>query len=150
MLSVIRPFSLIWVLLFLAGRAVGQAIPETQQIAEPIGIWGGYAGGTTNTGGQYDPADSWTITDLNGAPSPRYLHAAVWTGSRMIVWGGSDSTGGRYDPVGNGWSSTTTAGAPPTGGQLTAVWTGSKMIVWGGGFLDTGGQYSVLSLYVKN
>jgi hypothetical protein len=33
------------------------------------------------------------------------------------------------------------------------VWTGTKMIVWGGfggTNVNTGGQYSILSLYLKN
>src|SRR5438552_3877289 len=32
--------------------------------------------------------DTWTATAL-GAPEARYYHTAVWTGSEMIVWGGS-------------------------------------------------------------
>ena len=34
-----------------------------------------------------------------------------------------------------------------------SVWTGTKMIIWGGydgTYLNTGGQYTILSLYVKN
>ncbi|HKD10476.1 MAG TPA: galactose oxidase, partial [Thermoanaerobaculia bacterium] len=59
-----------------------------------------------NSGGQYDPgADSWTATTTTGGPTERRLHAAVWTGSRMIVWGGVagqappftiSNTGGQY------------------------------------------------------
>ena len=33
--------------------------------------------------------DTWTATSLTNAPSARYDHTAVWTGSEMIVWGGS-------------------------------------------------------------
>jgi N-acetylneuraminic acid mutarotase len=80
----------------------------------------------------------------------------------MIVWGGWDNTGtgmitvntgGQYDPAGNSWTATATVGAPRARVQPTVVWTGSKMIVWGGydgTHLNTGGQYSVFSLYVKN
>ena len=53
------------------------------------------------------------------------------------------------------WKATTTVGAPTGRYGHTAVWTGTKMIVWGGNdgvapYLNTGGQYAVLSLYVKN
>jgi hypothetical protein len=126
-------------------------------------VWGGTSAGPTyfNDGGQYDPVgDSWTSTATGGAPAARLFHTAVWTGSKMIVWGGTDNTnyfntGGQYDPVGNSWSSTTTSGVPAARAGHTAVWTGSKMIVWSGTptgttFLNSGGQYSVLSLYVKN
>ena len=56
-----------------------------------------------NSGGRYDPAsNTWSSTTTVGAPSGRQLHSAVWTGSRMIVWGGTDgsitNTGGEYDP----------------------------------------------------
>src|SRR5439155_254979 len=45
--------------------------------------------------------DSWTATSTTSAPDGRYLHTAVWTGTEMIVWGGTDNTsffntGGRY------------------------------------------------------
>ena len=91
----------------------------------------------------------WQPVATSGAPSARLYHTAVWTGTRMIVWGGESSagpqnTGGQYDPVGNSWSATSLTAAP-TGSYLhRAVWTGTKMIVWGGydgTYLNTGGQY---------
>src|SRR5262245_59456560 len=120
-------------------------------------VWGGTdANGifTFNTGGRYDPAtDSWTVTSTTNVPDGRWLHTAIWTGSEMIVWGGTGdsgelNTGGRYDPNTDSWAATTTAGAPPARDQHTAVWTGSEMIVWGGTpgspqtDLNTGGRYN--------
>jgi N-acetylneuraminic acid mutarotase len=64
-------------------------------------VWGGVDGPSYfNTGGQYDPAgNSWTSTATAGAAA-RGGHTAVWTGMRMIVWGGYDGValniGGRY------------------------------------------------------
>lgn len=90
------------------------------------------------TGGIYDPAtDTWTASSTVGAPSPRGWHTAVWTGSKMIVWGGDDlftclNTGGIYDPATDTWAPMSTSGAPVPRTSHTAVWTGSKMIVWGG------------------
>ncbi len=85
--------------------------------------------------------DTWTPTTTTDAPSARDLHTAVWTGSEMIVWGGSSTTrlntGGRYDPATDAWTATTTTGAPTARASHTAVWTGSEMIVWGG---DSGGS----------
>ena len=117
-------------------------------------IWGGQTGGLgmwTDTGGRYDPiTDTWSPTSLIGAPSPRRLHAAVWTGDRMIVWGGSDTspesnTGGRYDPYTDTWLPTSLTNAPESRVKHTAIWTGSRMIIWGGsssqGFLNSGGVY---------
>ena len=117
-------------------------------------VWGGGDAGLStffNTGGVYDPVtDTWTATTTSGAPTPRAGPVAVWTGSKMIVWGGwaggtGVQTGGLYDPVTNTWTPTSTVGAPTARGGHTAVWTGSKMIVWGGaddaGECDTGGIY---------
>jgi hypothetical protein len=95
------------------------------------------------------PINYWTATATAGAPSGRYYHTAVWTGSRMIVWGGLNGSvylndGGQYDPVGNAWTPTTLTGAPSARIYHTAVWTGSRMIVWGGlgsGTPNDGGQY---------
>ena len=73
----------------------------------------------------------------------------MWTGSEMIVWGGSErcdlNTGGRYNPTVDTWTATTIINAPMPDDH-TAVWTGSEMIVWGGHddnffLFDTGGRY---------
>jgi len=93
--------------------------------------------------------DAWEPTSMNGAPSPRTLHAAVWTGSQMIIWGGDSSggvtnTGGVYDPVTRKWTATSLVNAPTPRRYATAVWNGSKMIVWGGengAALDDGAMY---------
>ena len=48
---------------------------------------------STTRAGVYDPAtDSWTPTSTSAAPTARHRYTAVWTGSRMIVWGGSLSS----------------------------------------------------------
>jgi hypothetical protein len=100
-------------------------------------VWGG--AGALNTGGSYDPAtDTWTVTSTVGAPSGRRQHTAVWTGSKMIVWGGaytSDTnfdTGAIYQPATDTWIATSTVGAPSARVVHTAVWSGTEMIVWGG------------------
>jgi Kelch motif len=93
--------------------------------------------------------DTWIRTTPNNAPSARYFHTAVWTGTEMIVWGGDDgplNTGGRYSPSTDSWIATNTTNAPPARSNHTAVWTGSEMIVWGGtdgsSSFNTGGMYN--------
>jgi len=116
-------------------------------------VWGGGwcgpsgSGGAENDGGRYNPTtDAWTPTSITGnVPSPRIDHAAVWSGTEMIVWGGTPTfgscpgtgegctrTGARYDPNTDSWTPTTVVGAPVGRRAHTAVWTGSEMIVWGG------------------
>jgi hypothetical protein len=117
-------------------------------------IWGGNDANsnTLNTGGRYNPTtDSWTATTTTNAPSARYSHTAVWSGSEMIIWGGIDQnfnftqTGGRYNPATNTWIATNVSNAPDGRDLHTAVWTGTEMIVWGGSALfqdvNTGGRY---------
>jgi len=116
-------------------------------------VWGGSdyssvtgTGSLTATGGAYDPvSDSWSPLATTGAPTARTGHSGVWTGSRLIVWGGSDAdgitdTGGRYDPATDTWAPVTTAGAPYPRIGHSALWTGSRMVVAGGGD-GAGGLY---------
>ena len=117
----------------------------------------GTSGDTTLIGAGYSELpvgrqELWGATAITaGVPSGRTNHTAVWTGSRMIVWGGnvsaaSTNTGGLYDPLGNSWTPTAVMLGVPSAREFhTAVWTGSKMIIWGGfanpTYLNTGGQY---------
>jgi hypothetical protein len=93
--------------------------------------------------------DTWTPTG-GASPARRYQHAAVWTGSEMIVWGGwGDSslvnTGGRYNPATDTWLPMNIIGAPSRAQQGGRGWTGTRMVVWGGstnaGDTNTGGRY---------
>jgi N-acetylneuraminic acid mutarotase len=119
-------------------------------------VWGGYGCGANcnlNSGGRYNPdTDSWTATSTTNAPEPRWYHTVEWTGSEMIVWGGTNdtiylNTGGRYDPSVDNWTPT---GVPNNVlGRIghSAVWTGSEMMVWGGVdstfyYTNTGGRYN--------
>lgn len=83
-------------------------------------------------------ADTWDTSALGALPDARMYATAVWTGSLMIVWGGSDhigtpfNTGGRYDPLTDNWSAMSMRNVPDARYWHTAVWTGSLMIVWGG------------------
>ncbi|GEM_PF-1332471 len=96
--------------------------------------------------------EAWTATNISGAPATRNGHAAVWTGSEMIVWGGLDGTsffnsGGRYNPALDTWTPTTTTSAPSERAGPAGIWTGTEMIVWGGNSsnnvtFSTGGRYN--------
>ncbi len=95
--------------------------------------------------------DTWDNGSLDlSAPGPRFGHTAVWTGTEMIVWGGSHATypvagGGRYDPATDVWSPVSTTDAPEGREGHTAVWTGTEMILWGGRVYDGNQGYAVSS-----
>lgn len=108
-------------------------------------VWGGWgfasASDTLATGGAYDPVtDQWRPLNDDGAPSPRAHHTAVWTGERVLVWGGCADfscgtplgTGAAYDPAADAWTPIQDAGAPGSRGIHTAVWADGEMLVWGG------------------
>jgi N-acetylneuraminic acid mutarotase len=140
--------------ILLSGRSGHTAVWTGSEML----LWGGVSyDGTSyhyfNTGARYNPTtDNWTMTSTTNAPNARYQHTAVWTGSEMIIWGGSADggsldTGGKYNPNTDSWTPVTITNAPQARSSHTAVWTGTDMIVWGGqaGFttyFDTGGRYN--------
>ena len=114
-------------------------------------VWGGIAANTVNhlnDGARYNPTSNiWTTVTTTGAPAARAAHAAVWTGSEMIIWGGDMeeppydySDGGRYNPASNSWVATmNTSGYTPTPRQShTAVMDETNMIEWGGNYAESG------------
>jgi hypothetical protein len=126
---------------------VGAPAPRTHAAAAWIGdgmfVWGGRGeAGDLDDGAIYDPAsDAWKPLGVggDGAPSPRVMASAVWTGSAVVVIGGGPwasgvgyADGGRYDPATKMWSPVSPL-SPPTGRRLPiAVWTGTRVLVWGG------------------
>lgn len=126
-------------------------------------IWGGLNTGVGffNTGGKFTPGtNSWgAVTSVSNAPALRSGHTAIWTGTEMIVWGGTGpgssnytfyNTGGRYNPGSNSWTSVSLAGAPLGRSSFTTTWTGNQMIVFGGanpsdGVFNSGGRYIINS-----
>jgi len=90
--------------------------------------WSSYSACAAKTG--WLPMATATIAGRN-------FHTAVWTGTRMIVWGGASSSstlkndGASYDVVSNTWAPI--APSPLSARrQQNAVWTGSKLFIWGG------------------
>jgi hypothetical protein len=109
-------------------------------------IWGGngslYGWLPLDTGGRYHPStDTWIPTSTIGAPAAGFRHSAVWSGTRMFVWGGSLNTAGRYLPHRDVWGPIATQGGPEPTASHVAVWADEFMIVWGGTRGPVGGRY---------
>ena len=76
---------------------------------------------------------SWSPISTLGAPPPRFDVTVLWTGSEMIVWGGSaPRTGARYSPTNDSWLPIASNSASSERIENAAVWTGTEMIMWGG------------------
>lgn len=104
---------------------------------------------------QSQESDLWLSMNSADAPSSRFHHTAVWTGNKMIIWGGQThpsnfsavtQTGGMYDPVFDTWEDTNITASTPSARQAhTAIWTGTLMVIWGGhngsNNVNTGGRF---------
>ena len=84
---------------------------------------------------------NWIPTSLTGPIDTRdsLFITSVWTGSEMLVWGGS--SGYRYNPATDTLTAMSLVNSPSQRSGHTAVWTGTEMIIWGG----AGGNYVYLN-----
>jgi Kelch motif len=134
----------------LQGRIMGTTVWTGQEVI----VWGGIATDTTASlvhfgdGARYDAtANTWRPVSTIGAPTARARHAAVWTGTKMIIWGGETSgrllgDGAAYDPTTDTWTPISSAGAPSAREDSAAVWTGTEMIILAGReFIRDGARY---------
>jgi len=105
-----------------------------------------------NESNLFNMTNTWQDISTSSAPVARKNHTAVWTGSKMIIWGGLignnsgfQNTGGKYDPATDMWEATSLTMAPSARISHTAIWTGDVMVVWGGSdnivAFNSGGRY---------
>jgi N-acetylneuraminic acid mutarotase len=155
------PASDTWATLPTAAAPSARQLHTAVWTGQKMVVWGGqslvqctpFCSATYfSTGASWSPAtNQWEATPATNAPAARSEHAAVWTGSRMLVWGGTGESGllqsgAAFDPAAApaAWTALPTTGAPAARRLFTAVWSGREMIVWGGlgvGALSSGGSY---------
>lgn len=108
-------------------------------------IFGGYDGNVRKevaNGAAYDPkTNTWEPISASNAPLARAFHVGVWTGTKMIIWGGttygsstrtSFGDGAIYDPATDTWKKISTTGAPSARTSMFYAWTGTKLLIFGG------------------
>ncbi|MSU04254.1 MAG: hypothetical protein EXS23_03330 [Pedosphaera sp.] len=144
-----------WTTISLANPPAARAGASAVWATDRLLVWGGVGNeGFLNSGAQLRFTDgvpsAWQANSLVNAPTVRSKHTAVWTGSKMIIWGGLTlagllGDGASYDPATDSWTSLSSTNAPTARSSHAAVWTGSEMIVLGGetatGATATGGAY---------
>jgi len=109
-------------------------------------FWGGWRDRESHAGGAaYDPepipGGAWSPIAIIGAPTPRNNTSIVFTGSRLLVWGGFSNVGAgcshcgdgaAYDPQRNIWLPLSATGAPLGRFAASTAWTGRHLLIWGG------------------
>ena len=98
----------------------------------------GHLQSATPDGAVYDATtDTWRVID-NAPIAGRRFAKAVWTGSRVVTWGGVDDQGralpdgALFDPSSSKWTNMADAPKDVSATGSAAVWTGTEMLVWGG------------------
>lgn len=140
-------------------------LPEPRRFATAVWtgtemlVWGGLGDSVELASGGRLACDAngipttWSAMSTVGAPSARTGHSAVWTGSKLIIWGGQNggvnlNDGAIYDPAANTWTALPSTGAPSSRSYHVAVWSGSEMLVFSGedasGTLPTGSAFDPL------
>lgn len=151
--SAYDPRSETWSDLGLPASVGARSFAQTVWTGSELFIWGGFSqrgpqqSEWNYSGALYNAAKkSWELVEAPNWWSPKPLtwdgdprQTVVWTGDRVIVYGGIDSRtqqalGAIFDPATRSWSPLNTGSdqAPRRIGGHSAVWTGSQMIVWGG------------------
>ena len=131
-----------WVTFDLSGTPAARHGATAVVAGSEIIIWGGEgAAGALGDGARLalsgGSPSAWTAINATDAPGARSGHTAVWTGAKLIVWGGSQggtpmADGAVYDPATDSWIGLATDNAPSAREKHAAVWTGSEMVVIGG------------------
>jgi N-acetylneuraminic acid mutarotase len=151
------PASDSWAGLPLAGAPVARHQMAMTVAENAVFLWGGQGDpGLLGDGAALvlnpdGSAPEWRRLSDAGAPSPRRRHTAVWTGTRLIIWGGLGwgdaplGDGKAYDPATDTWEDLPGTGAPGPRASHNAVWTGTEMLILAGananGPLAAGGAY---------
>ena len=130
-----------WAATSTTNRPEGRYLHGAVWTGSEVLIWGGGRtdGIRPNRGGRYNPATNvWQpLEPAADTPVGRLAPSVAWTGSELVVWGGTDGltgigSGGRYNPTTGAWRTVAVAGQPSPRYNHVSVWTGSELVVWGG------------------
>ena len=95
----------------------------------------------------FDPAkNKWVAKDNESGQPPRIEHGAVWTGKKLIVWGGLavipdeagntkldyTNSGGMYDPETDTWEPMSLEDAPSPRANHVMIWMDGRLLIAGG------------------
>jgi Kelch motif len=99
---------------------------------------------------RWTPGDlSWTVVNGANAPAGRYAHESAWTGSGLLIYGGSSgaqpyvTSGALFDPVSNAWTDASCSLSGCARNQTPLIIDQGFVRLWGGegGNAPAGLQY---------
>jgi hypothetical protein len=124
-----------------------RASPSVVWTGKEMVVWGGASGARQDVlradGAAFDPR-SRTWRRLPPAPlTARLYHAAVWTGTEMVIWGGYTNAtgsitindGAAYNPATNRWRTLPASPLRPQANAI-AVWNGHRVVIFGSTLSD--------------
>lgn len=124
-----------------AGRVGHSAVWTGQEML----VWGGGFGSPGSQldagradGGRYRPGEDRWLPIVEPALT-RFGAAVAWTGTDLLVWGGTNQirglgvrSGARFRPATGGWQPISARNSPTPRVQWASVWTGRELVVHGG------------------
>lgn len=150
------PLGDLWETLPTTGAPAARRLATATWCGDRVIVWGGEGeAGEADTGAMLPLAGgvthgNWIALSTVNAPAPRQGHTAVWTGTRLLIWGGKAAgvprnDGAAFDPLSNSWTPLSPTNAPSARSAHVALWTGREMVVFGGedatGSLGSGAGY---------
>ncbi|MEI7935595.1 MAG: hypothetical protein WCK27_02800 [Verrucomicrobiota bacterium] len=136
------PVANVWTTLTVTNAPEARMNVVAVWAADRLVVWGGEgAFGELGTGAVLTFSNNvplvWSALNSTNAPAARADHTAVWTGSRMLVWGGQAGgvplgDGAAYNPSANAWQTLSTTNAPAARYDHAALWTGSELMIVAG------------------
>lgn len=89
-----KPGATAWVAIDPANAPTARYFHTAVWTGDEMIVWGGCisGGNAFASGARYRPTtDVWTaMADVGASPAERTDHTAIWTGTEMLVWGGTD------------------------------------------------------------
>lgn len=106
-------------------------------------VWGGFRNNTSGpnylgNGAVFNPRTKhWRGVDGENIPQPRKGHSLVWTGDKIVVWGGDGgpfklATGSSLDLTSMKWTPLSGSSSLKPRADHETVWQNGRMVVMGG------------------
>ncbi len=131
-----------WTALSSAGKPTARAASAAVWTGDMVIFWGGSepSSPTLGTGAMFSPTTAtWRpVTTLGACPLARSSPTSIWTGTRMLIWGGgvwqaSNTSGAYYDPDADVWEEAPSGDGSMYGNESYIGGGTNPLLLFGGG-----------------